>query len=165
MSSTEFIISVISPLAIIGCIILFAIWQAVKLQKPSNYAIDPKTITPFEKYTNTEMGWLVARERQWPPIKCGISFRNSWPFIEIKRLKDQCGLVLVYLNNQKLVGKINIYNGYQCYIECLDKEIHAIPDLADFTNICRKVSYILPANGHTILSITPYLDFGQKVEY
>lgn len=165
MSDTEIIIAVTLPFMIIAGLISFAIWQLVKLQNPDNYSIAPKTIAPFNKYARVERDWLVVRNRQWPPIKCGISFLGRWPFIEIRRVKDQCGLQSVYLNNQELVGQIKLYNSYQSYIECLGKEIHAIPDLADFTNFCRKISYVLPETGQTILSITPHLDLGNKVEY
>jgi hypothetical protein len=165
MSEIELALAATFLFIIIGGFISFAIWQFVKLQNPDHYAIDPQSIAPFKEYNNTKMDWLVVRVRQWPPIKCGISFIAQWPFINIKRHKDQCGLKSIYLNNQVLIGQINIYNRYETFIECMGKEIHAIPDLADFTNICRKISYVLPDTGQTILSIEPYFDLGSKIDY
>ena len=165
MSDTEFIIAATLPFVIIGSFILLGIWQLLKLKDPDNYTINPRSIAPFKKYADPQTDWLVARVRQWPPIKCKISFCNRLPFIEVKRVRDQCGLISVYKNNKELIGQIKIYNSYKAYIERHEREIHAIPDLADFINFCRKISYVLPETGHTILSITPYLDLGQKLEY
>ncbi len=128
--------------ALLGGLILFAIWQLLNSRKPEDFEIKPSDIGPFKPYEHKIKDWYVSRPRFWPPVK----FNQD---------RDRCGKNSIYKNNQELVGEIKIFNSYNSFLEFSGHEIHSVADLQTFTNFVNKIDFIDKPSNNIILTIKP----------